>query len=87
MDEPPALSRTAKAIGASVFAELTPRIEARARRGDDLIELHIGDTHRPPPHAARFARVDEASHEAALYRYGAVAGLLTLGRGNIQVTS
>ena len=78
MDEPPALSRTAKAIGASVFAELTPRIEARARRGDDLIELHIGDTHRPPPQAARFARVDEAPHDAALYRYGAVAGLAAL---------
>jgi aspartate/methionine/tyrosine aminotransferase len=73
-----ALSRTAKAIGASVFADLAPRIEARARRGDDLIELHIGDTHRPPPQAARFARVDEAQHEAGLYRYGAVAGLAAL---------
>lgn len=78
MDGPPALSRTAKAIRASVFAELTPRIEARARRGEDLIELHIGDTHRAPPATARFARVDERPLDAALYRYGAVAGLATL---------
>ena len=78
MQEPLALSRTAKAIGASVFAELMPRIEARARRGEDLIGLHIGDTHRPPPLAARFARVDEPSDEGALYRYGAVAGLAVL---------
>ncbi len=73
-----ALSQTAKAIRASVFAELTPRIEARARRGEDLIELHIGDTHRSPPLAARFARVDEAPDDAPLYRYGAVAGLAAL---------
>ncbi len=78
MDPPLALSETAEAIRASVFADLTPRIEARARRGEDLIELHIGDTHRAPPRGARFARVDESSHDAALYRYGAVAGLANL---------
>ena len=42
------------------------------------IELHIGDTHRAPPATARFARVDERPLDAALYRYGAVAGLATL---------
>jgi aspartate/methionine/tyrosine aminotransferase len=78
VDGPLALSGTAKAIRASVFAELTPRIEARARRGEDLIELQIGDTHRAPPATARFARVDERPLDAALYRYGAVAGLATL---------
>jgi aspartate/methionine/tyrosine aminotransferase len=71
----PALSETAKAIRASVFADLTLRIEARVRRGEDLIELHIGDTHRAPPRGARFGRIDESPDDAALYRYGAVAGL------------
>jgi aspartate/methionine/tyrosine aminotransferase len=71
----PALSRTASAVRASIFAELAPRIEARARRGEDLVELHIGDTHVTPPEEARFARVDEAGFDAALYRYGQVTGL------------
>ena len=78
MHDPPAVSQTAKAIRASVFAELTPRIEARARRGEDLIELHIGDTHRTPPLAARFSRADEGPDDASLYRYGAVLGLSVL---------
>jgi len=78
VDELPALSRTAGVIRASVFADLMPRALARARRGDDLIELHIGDTHRSPPVAARFARADEPAHDASVYRYGAVAGLATL---------
>jgi aspartate/methionine/tyrosine aminotransferase len=68
----PALSRTAEAIRASVFADLAPRLEARARRGEDLVELHIGDTHHPPPAAARFAQVEA---EGGLYRYGSIAGL------------
>jgi aspartate/methionine/tyrosine aminotransferase len=71
----PALSRTASAVRASLFAELAPRIDARARRGEDLVELHIGDTHVTPPEGARFARVDPAGFDAALYRYGAVSGL------------
>ena len=75
MPDPLALSRTARSIRASVFAELTPRIEARARRGEDLIGLHIGDTHRSPPPGARFSRVDEPCDEGPLYRYGAVVGL------------
>jgi aspartate/methionine/tyrosine aminotransferase len=78
VNEPLALSRSARAIRASVFAELTPRIEARARRGEDLIGLHIGDTHRAPPVAARFARADESAADGSLYRYGAVAGLAVL---------
>jgi aspartate/methionine/tyrosine aminotransferase len=71
----PGLSRTASAVRASVFADLAARIEARARRGDDLIELHIGDTHLAPPAAARFAHVDERAFDPALYRYGSVSGL------------
>jgi aspartate/methionine/tyrosine aminotransferase len=62
-------------VRASVFADLAPRIEARARRGDDLIELHIGDMHLAPPEAARFAHVDGRAFDAALYRYGSVSGL------------
>jgi len=69
------MSRSACAVRASVFADLAPRIEARARRGGDLIELHIGDTHLAPPAAARFAHVDDRAFDAALYRYGSVSGL------------
>jgi aspartate/methionine/tyrosine aminotransferase len=75
VDEVPALSQTAQAIRASVFAELAPRIEARVRRGEDLVELHIGDTHRVPPDATRFSGVDQHPYDAALYRYGSIAGL------------
>jgi aspartate/methionine/tyrosine aminotransferase len=75
VDELLALSRTAVAVGESVFAELTPRIEAHVRSGGDLIELHIGDTHRRPPLAARYATADEPAHDPAVYRYGAVNGL------------
>jgi aspartate/methionine/tyrosine aminotransferase len=60
---------------ASVFAELAPHIEARARRGEDLIELHLGDSHRPPPVGARFSRLEGADPDPKLYRYGAIAGL------------
>jgi aspartate/methionine/tyrosine aminotransferase len=58
-----------------VFAELAPRIEAHARAGRDLVELHIGDTYLAPPEGARFARADEKAFDADLYRYGAVTGL------------
>jgi aspartate/methionine/tyrosine aminotransferase len=73
-----AISRSASAIRASVFADLAPRIEARVRGGGDLIELHIGDTHRAPPQAARFTHIEEPPFDAALYRYGGVAGLEAL---------
>lgn len=69
------LSRSASAIRASVFADLAPRIEAHARRGGDLVELHLGDTCVAPPEPARFARVDTAGFDAALYRYGPIAGM------------
>jgi aspartate/methionine/tyrosine aminotransferase len=77
------LSRTASALRASVFADLAPHIEARAARGGDLVELHIGDTHLPPPDGARFSRIERGGHEAlpldeGLYRYGSIAGLSPL---------
>jgi aspartate/methionine/tyrosine aminotransferase len=71
----PSISRTAQAIVASVFAELAPHIEARARRGEDLVELHLGDSHRAPPPGARFSRLEGGEHDPGLYRYGAIAGL------------
>jgi aspartate/methionine/tyrosine aminotransferase len=80
MSESPELSRTARAIRASVFADLLPRIEARARAGGDLVELHIGDSYRAPPEAARFARVEVHEGDPSLYRYGAVTGIGELRR-------
>ena len=78
MSESLRLSSSASAIRASVFSELGPHIEARARRGGDLVELHLGDTHLPPPEGARFGAVDATVFDAALYRYGAIAGLEAL---------
>jgi aspartate/methionine/tyrosine aminotransferase len=75
VSESPALSQTASEIRASIFADLAPRIEAFARRGGRLIELHIGDTHLAPPDGARFSSSDESAFDAAVYRYGAVSGL------------
>ncbi len=75
MKASPALSRTASQIRASIFADLEPRIEAFARRGGRLVELHIGDTHLAPPDGARFSSSDESAFDAAVYRYGAVGGL------------
>ncbi len=71
-----ALSRSAALINAGVFAELMPRIEAQARRGVDLIGLHIGDSKRAPPANARYGNLEsQASLDMGLYRYGDVAGL------------
>ncbi len=72
----PRLSRSASLIRVGVFAELAPRIEAQARRGADLIGLHIGDSYRAPPELARFALLEQGSaFDAELYRYGNVVGL------------
>ncbi len=68
----PKLSSTAAEIRASVFADLAPRIEARARAGGDLVALHIGDTHLAPPAGARFGDVSRKDFEPALYGYGAI---------------
>jgi aspartate/methionine/tyrosine aminotransferase len=70
-----ALSRSALAIRASVFADLAARIDAHVRAGGDLVQLHLGDTHVVPPEGARFGRVDAGAWDAALYRYGAIPGL------------
>jgi aspartate/methionine/tyrosine aminotransferase len=69
------LSRSASAIRASVFADLRVRIEERARRGEDLIGLHLGDSHRAPPEGARFVRHEGLRFDGELYRYGNVHGI------------
>jgi aspartate/methionine/tyrosine aminotransferase len=71
----PDLSRSALGIRSSVFADLAPRIEAHARAGGDLVALHIGDTHLPPPPGARFGRVERGDTDPALYCYGAIPGV------------
>ena len=74
----PAASRTAAQLKASIFAELAPCIEAYARRGGDLVGLHIGDTYVSPPPAARFSSIEGSDFDADLYRYGAISGLEAL---------
>ena len=74
----PALSVTAAAIRASVFADLAPRIDAFTRRGGELVALHIGDTCVAPPSAARVELVAGESGDPAIYRYGAINGTSAL---------
>ncbi len=73
-----ALSVAARRIKPAVFAELQARIDGLAARGEELIPLHIGDTHLPPPEGARqvLARLDP--DDASLHRYGPTAGLAPL---------
>jgi aspartate/methionine/tyrosine aminotransferase len=82
--DPPPLSRSALAIPSSVFADLAPRIELRRQAGADLVELHLGDTHRAPPSAARFGEVEEGAFDADLYRYGNVLGLAALREAFVE---
>jgi len=72
------LSQPARAMRAGVFAELETAIAARRARGGDIVPLHIGDTHRAPPHAARIERALEGASDESLYAYGATAGLAEL---------
>jgi aspartate/methionine/tyrosine aminotransferase len=73
------LSESAQRIRQGVFAELQRRIDAHTAAGGRLVPLHIGDTHLSPPGGALYDQAilsDPAS--AALYRYGATAGLAEL---------
>ena len=67
-----------RALRAGVFAELEGAIAARRARGGDIIPLHIGDTHRKPPNAARIERAIVDAPDETLYAYGATAGLVEL---------
>ena len=75
-------SAPARAMRQGVFAELEKAIAARKAAGGDIVPLHIGDTHRAPPPGARIERAAADVPEAALYAYGATAGLPEL-RGAI----
>ncbi len=68
-------SAPARAMRAGVFADLEKSIAARRAKGGDIVPLHIGDTHRAPPVAARIERAIEGVDESALYAYGATAGM------------
>ena len=63
---------------AGVFADLEFAIAARRASGGDLVPLHIGDTHRSPPEAARIERAVAGATDEALYAYGATPGMLEL---------
>lgn len=69
------LSRAAARIKPAVFSSLEVAIARRKARGEDIVPLHIGDTHLPPPAAARAAISALVGDDAELFRYGATAGL------------
>jgi aspartate/methionine/tyrosine aminotransferase len=70
-----ALSGVARRIRTAVFAELQSRIDRLAAEGAELIPLHIGDTHLPPPEGARHVLGRLDPDDASLHRYGQTAGL------------
>lgn len=72
------LSTVAQRIKPAVFAELQSRIDALAAKGIELVPLQIGDTHVPPPAAARHVLGTLHPDDAALHRYGATSGLAPL---------
>ena len=69
------LSLLASRIRPGVFAELEGAIAKRRAQGGTIVPLHIGDTHRLPPEAARYERILGASGDPAVYAYGATFGL------------
>ncbi len=61
-----------------MFAGLEERLARLAARGDELIPLHIGDTHLPPPEGARRVLADLDPEDVTLHRYGPTVGLAQL---------
>lgn len=70
----PRLSQIEGALRSSVFSDLQQAIDAHRAGGGDLIPLHIGDTHRLPPEAARYEAACAGGQES-LYGYGTTTGL------------
>ena len=74
----PSLAAAVTAIRPSMFAELEAAIASRRAGGGDLVPLHIGDTHRAPPAAARYEAQLAGARDEDLYAYGATVGLAEL---------
>ena len=60
----PPIARSVAGLRTSVFAKLADKIKAM---GPDFIPMHIGDTYRMPPDAARLEKVDAGSPN--FYKY------------------
>jgi aspartate/methionine/tyrosine aminotransferase len=75
MRRTPPLSRAALKIKPAVFADLQVSIDRLAARGEELVPLHIGDTHLAPPVAAQRAIASLDGTDASLFRYGATGGV------------
>lgn len=80
-----ALSDAARRIRPAVFAELQARIDRLAARGEELIPLHIGDTHLPPPEGARRVLGSLDPEDVSLHRYGPTAGVAPLREAMARV--
>lgn len=81
----PTMSAVAGTTHRSVFAELQTRIDAHRAAGGDLVPLHIGDTHLPPPPGAVEAlRLRAEGSSPDLSVYGTVPGLPELGRAVVE---
>ena len=78
MRTPLTLSTTAARIRPAVFSELQARIDRIAARGEELVPLHIGDTHLAPPESAQRVLASVDPKDAAIFRYGATIGLPAL---------
>ncbi|HVJ92757.1 MAG TPA: pyridoxal phosphate-dependent aminotransferase [Labilithrix sp.] len=79
------LSDAARRIRPAVFAEFQARVDRLAAEGKELIPLHIGDTHLPPPQAARRVLGGFDADDPVLHRYGATAGLAPLREAMARV--
>lgn len=69
---PPNLSSSAAHIPKGVFAELEAKIQERAKKGGDIIGLHIGDTHVAAP------STDIGEIDSDALRYGVTSGMEAL---------
>src|SRR6185369_1339225 len=70
-----ALSAATKRIRPAVFAELQVHIDRVVGRGEELLPLHIGDTHLLPPESARRVLANLDADDVTLHRYGQTSGM------------
>lgn len=81
------LSEASQRIRPAVFAVLQGRIDQRAAQGQELIPLHIGDTHVAPPEGAQRVLGSLDPNDAGLHRYGPTAGLAPLREAIARASS